>query len=470
MRSLLISLILASLELSSVSGPAPPEARLSARIQRAATFYRDKDEFMGVVAIQRDHHLIYESGYGYANVASKTPFGPKTRFPIGSVSKQFTAAAILLLQQDGKLKTSDSIDRYIDRYYDNTPALWSTVTLRNLLTHTSGIPDFDFGRIYRDSPHRPEELLKDVWKKPLQFQPGTKFEYSNVNYMLLGIVVERVSGQPFCTFVRDRIFRPLQLKQTGCTWNTHVVRSAHGYHPSSQGPVALEDKDLGSLAGAGSLYSTADDLIRWTEALYEGRVLSKASLTEMTTPFLDGYGYGLAFDGEGTQLDISHNGAVDGFFACLDYLPATHTTVAVLSNLVAEGNQATPGTLALDAELVRLGMDEDPVLPSEGRQVPIAEEILRGYAGHYRSDDDPDHPVNITLTFRDGRLFIQNDGSAASPLYAESTKRFYLTNQEIEIVFDAHVAGRFEFVSYSPIGGSVFNRVPEAKSSDVAPK
>ena len=465
MRSLLISLILASLELSRLPGPPQPDAVLSARIQRAATFYRGRDGFMGVVAVQRNHHLIYESGYGYANVALKIPFEPGTRFPIGSVSKQFTAAAILLLQQDGKLKTSDSIRLY----YQNAPAAWSSITLRNLLTQTAGIPDFDFGRIYRDSPQRPEELLKDVLNKPLEFQPGASFQYTNMNYMLLAIVIERVSGQPFCQFVRDRIFRPLQLKQTGCIWNTHIVRSAHGYHPSSQGPVAFEDNDLGSLAGAGSLYSSAEDLIRWSEALYEGKVLSKASLAEMTTSFLNGYGYGLSIDGEGSQLDMSHNGTVDGFFACLDYLPATRTTVVVLSNLVAEGNQATPGTLALDTELVRLGMEQDPVLPSEGREVQIAEEILRGYAGHYRSDD-PNHPVRITLTFRDGRLFIQNDGGAALPLYAESKARFYLRNQETEIVFDANVAGRFEFLSYTPIGGSLFSRISETKSGDVPPK
>jgi CubicO group peptidase (beta-lactamase class C family) len=464
-RALLISLILASLEVSSVPGPALPEARLSARIQRAAAFYRDRDGFMGLVAVQRDHRLVYVSGFGYANVALNIPFGPDTRFPIGSVSKQFTAAAILLLQQDRRLKTSDSVRRY----YRNAPVSWSGISLRHLLTQTSGIPDFDFGRIYRDSPHRPEELLKDVLHKPLEFQPGAKFDYTNVNYMLLGLVVERVAGQPFCQFVRERILRPLQLDQTGCTWNTSVVRSARGYHPSSQGPVAFEDNDLGSLAGAGSLYSSAGDLIRWTEALFEGRVLSKASLMEMTTPFLSGYGYGLSIDGEGAQLDIGHTGTVDGFFACLDYLPATRTTVVVLSNLVAEGNQSTPGTLALDTELVRLGMDEDPVLPSQGREAQVAEEILRGYAGHYRSDD-PDRPVSITLTFRDGRLFIQNDGGAAVPLYAESMTRFYLKNQETEIVFDEHVAGRFAFLSYAPIGGSVFNRIPETKSGDIPPK
>lgn len=465
MRSPLILLILTSLELSSVPRPVQPEAQLSARIQRAAAFYRNRDGFMGVVAVQRDHHLIYESGYGYANVALRIPFRPDTRFPIGSVSKQFTAAAILLLQQDGKLKTSDSVRLH----YLKAPAAWSKITLQNLLTQTSGIPDFDFGKIYRDSPHRPEELLKDVRSKPLVFQPGAKYEYANVNYILLGIVVERTSGQPFCQFMRNRIFRPLQLRQTGCNWNMHVAGSAQGYHPSAQGPVAFEDKDLSSLAGAGSLYSSADDLIRWTEALQEGRVLSKASLAEMTTPSLNGYGYGLNIDGDGAELDISHTGGVEGFFSFLDYLPATRTTVVVLSNQGAEGNQSTPGTAALDMELVRLGMYEDPVLPSEGKEAQVAEETLRGYAGHYRSND-PDHPVSITLTFRDGRLFIQNDGGAAAPFFAESAARFYLRSQETEIVFDAHVAGRFYFLNYAPIGGVEFNRIPETKSGDGPPK
>ncbi|WP_058188360.1 serine hydrolase domain-containing protein [Terracidiphilus gabretensis] len=461
MRSLLISLILASLGLSIVPAPARSESQMPTRIQRAAEFYHNHDGFMGVVAVQRDHHLIYESGYGYANVASKTPFTQQTRFPIGSLSKQFTAAAILLLQDDGKLKTNDPLRLY----YQNASAAWSTITLRNLLTQTSGIPDFDFGRIHRDSPNQPEELLKDILNKPLGFQPGTKFEYTNTNYMLLSAVVERVSGKPFCQFLHDRIFRPLQLEQTGCAWNPRVAHSAQGHHPSPQGPVAFEDNDLAGLAGAGSLYSSADDLIRWTEALHGGSLLSEASLTEMTTPFLDGYGYGLSIDGEGAQLDISHNGTVEGFFSCLDYLPATHTTVVVLSNQVAEGNQSSPGTLALDTELVQLAIDENMLLPSEGKEVQIAEKVLRGYTGRYLSVN-PDNPIYITLTFRDGKLFIQNDTGPALPLRAESAKRFYLSNQETEIVFDAHIPGQFGFLNYSPISGTVFNRIPEAKKPD----
>lgn len=234
-----------------------------------------------MVAVQRSHHLVYGAGFGYANVERQIRFDMTTRFRIGSISKQFTAAAILLLEQEGKLKTSDPIGRYLK----DAPASWSNITLKNLLTHTSGIADFDFGMILNNSPHRPEELLRGVVAKPLEFRSGTKFEYANINYLLLGLVVEQASDEPYCRFLTDRIFGPLRLTQTGCDGKADAVsHRAHGYHPSSTGPVPFEDPDLGSLAGAGSLYSSADDLIRWTEALHDGKVLSTASLTAMT-PF-----------------------------------------------------------------------------------------------------------------------------------------------------------------------------------------
>jgi hypothetical protein len=180
----------------------------------------------------------------------------------------------------------------------------------------------------------------------------------------------------------------------------------------------------------------------------------------MTTPYLNEYGYGLDIDGEGAELDISHNGVVDGFFACLDYIPATRTTVVVLSNLVKEGNLSTPGTLALDTELVRLGSYGDAILPSDGKQAQVPEETLRSYAGHYRSDD-ADHPTDMILTFQNGQLFMQNVGGTPAPMNAESATRFYLPNQEAEAVFDSHTPGRLELTNYDPIWGMVFNRVPE---------
>jgi hypothetical protein len=192
-------------------------------------------------------------------------------------------------------------------------------------------------------------------------------------------------------------------------------------------------------------------------------VLSSASLTEMTTAFLDGYGYGLEIDSQYGALDISHNGTVDGFFSCLDYVPQTKTTVVVLSNLVVAGNRTTPGTLALDTELVRLSMSDDAILPSEGKEANVPEKILRTYSGRYRSTD-PEHPQFLVVTYADGHLYIQNEGAKSEPvrMHAETPSKFYLTNQEIELTFDPRVAGSLQISDFTATLGATFMRVLES--------
>ncbi|MGA2889164.1 MAG: serine hydrolase domain-containing protein [Terracidiphilus sp.] len=444
------------------SAAAQAVSAMAVRIDRAATFYQNHDGFMGMVAVARDHQIIFQRGYGHADRESQIPFTPDTRFRIGSLTKQFTAAAILLLQQDGKLKTSD----FISRFYPNSPTAWSKITLRNLLTHTSGIPDVDFSLVSKNSLQTPEDLMKGILEKPLEFQPSTKAEYANINYMLLGLVIERASGKPYCRFLQTRIFGPLHLTETGCdSISNPAPHRAIGYRPSTHEPVAVEDYGLSTVTGAGNLDSSPRDLIRWTEALRGGKVLSSTSLTEMTTPFLDSYGYGLQIDGEGDALDIFHNGTVDGFFSCLDYIPQTKTTVVVLSNLVGEFNHSTPGTLALDTELVHLAISDDAVLPSEGKEVNVPEKTLRAYTGRYRSTD-AEHPVFVIVTYADGHLFIQNEGAKTDPprMFAETPAKFYLANQEVELTFDQSVPGSLEFVDFSGISGALFNRVPETES------
>lgn len=446
--------------------PATEQAvpAMAARIDKAAKYYRKRDGFMGIVAVARDRQIVFQHGYGYANLEAKTPFTFDTRFRIGSLTKQFTAAAILLLQQDGKLKTSNPIGRF----YPNSPAAWSKITLRNLLTHTSGIPDVDFGLVAKNSLHTPEYLLRGIAEKPLEFQPGAKAEYANINYMLLGRVIERASGTTYCRFLQKRIFAPLRLTETRCdSISDPAPHRAVGYRPTSHGPVAVEDYALTTLTGAGNLDSSPRDLVRWTEALHGGKVLSAASLTEMTTPFLDSYGYGLQIGTEDGALDISHNGTVDGFFSCLDYIPRTKTSVVVLSNLVGEFNNSTPGTLALDTELVHLAIGEDAILPSEGKEVDVPEKILRAYCGRYRSSDEA-HPVFVAVTFAYGHLYIRNEGAAGDParMYAETASKFYLTNQEVELTFDGNASGSLEFVDFGGIAGAQFMRVPETGSEE----
>jgi CubicO group peptidase (beta-lactamase class C family) len=406
-------------------------ARQSSRMEHIAEFYRHRDGFMGTVAVARNSRIVFKKSYGYSNVEQQLPFTRGTRFPIGSLSKQFTAAAILLLQQNEKLKTSDPVAKF----YNGAPAGWANIALHNLLTQTSGIPDFDFAEAVRHGPHPPQETIQKVIAPPLKFEPGTAYDYSNVNYVLLGMVIEKASGEPYCRFLQERIFKPLRLRHTGCRWRSGLVpHGAFGYRPAAKSFVPAESDDLTSIAGAGSLYSTTRDLIRWTSALQGGRVLNPASLKEMTTSFLNGYAYGLQIDGNDR---IGHNGVIDGFYTAVDYLPKTKNIILVLSNVSSDRNQGSPGALAMETELIESTLDKDSILPSEGKELSLSVEILRRYIGRYKTAD-PHNPVSFEISLTGDHLFLKLDGSANSPaqLRAESQSSFYLAGQEVEVDFD----------------------------------
>ncbi len=411
---------------------------------------------MGTVAVAKQGRVIFDHSYGYVNVEGKVPFTGQTRFPIGSLSKQFTAAAILLLQQDGKLRTSDPIGRF----YRGAPLSWARITLRDLLTQTSGIPDFDFVEAVRRGPQSPALLIQRVVEQPLKFEPATAFDYSNANYLLLAMAIERASGEPYCRFLRERIFEPLKLTQTGCDWRSGVIpHSASGYRPSPKGFAPAENDDLANLSGAGSLYSTATDLIRWTTALHGGKVLNQASLKEMTTPFLDGYAYGLEIDGEDR---ISHNGAVDGFYSAVDYLPETKTVVVVLSNVNSDGNQISPGSFAMEVEIMKSVIDNHAIVPSEGKELPLSGEAMQGYIGRYKASDSH-YPASFMVSLDGDHLFLRLDGSGNGPiqLRAESQTEFYAVDNEVEVDFSAN--GSATLIDYRNHSATPFMRTSESK-------
>jgi CubicO group peptidase (beta-lactamase class C family) len=382
-------------------------AQTSSRIEHITEFYRHRDGFMGTVVVAKKGRIVFQKSYGFANVEKQSPFAQDTRLPIGSLSKQFTAAAILLLQRDGKLKTSDSIRQF----YKDAPTAWAQIILRNLLTQTSGIPDFDFSEAVRQGPRLPEKNIQTVISQRPKFDSGTAFDYSNANYVLLAMVIESASGEPYCRFLQERIFEPLRLTQTGCVWiSGSTPHGATGYRPTATGFVAAESDDLTSIPGAGSLYSTAVDLIRWTWALHSGRVLNQSSLKEIITPFLNGYAYGLEVDDDKW---IVHNGAIDGFYVAVDYLPKTKTIALILSNVSSDGNQRSPGSFAREAELMESVLDNHSILPSEGRELFVPDETLRHCVGRYKAADSH-NPVSFEIRLNGNHLSLQFDGSCGS--------------------------------------------------------
>jgi CubicO group peptidase (beta-lactamase class C family) len=311
-----------------------------ARMERAIDLQMSKGQFMGAVLVARDETILINKGYGYANLDWKVPNSPTTKFHLGSVTKQFTAACILLLEERGKLKTED----FVKKYLPDAPTAWEHITIFNLLTHTSGIPDYtgltDF-EATMTMPATPEQLVVRFRDKPLEFEPGSRFNYSNSGYVLLGYLIEKISGEPYSKFVQDNIFTPLGMRDSDYDSNIRVIaRHATGYVPGPDGPAVGPYIDMSLPFSAGGLYSTTGDLLRWEEALYGGKLLTAASLRKMTTPFRDDYALGLGArkTPNGRRL-FWHNGGGLGFSNWLGYLPAENVDVIVLGNLNGDAAQ-----------------------------------------------------------------------------------------------------------------------------------
>src|SRR4051812_49187547 len=247
-----------------------------ARMDAAAKVLAGGDRFMGSVLVARDHAVVFEKSYGSANLEWGIPNASDTKFRIGSLTKQFTAAAILLLEERGKLKVEDAIASFIP----GAPESWKNITIHQLLNHTSGIPDFTNlpeHRVWQRSPETPEQIVRHFRDLPLEFGPGEKFKYSSSGYILLAFIVERVSGQSYEAFLRDNIFVPLGMKDSGYDSNTTLLpKRASGYQFGAGGLANAPYVDMHLPYGAGALYSTTHDLLRWNTALFEGRLLSPA--------------------------------------------------------------------------------------------------------------------------------------------------------------------------------------------------
>ncbi|MBV8864622.1 MAG: beta-lactamase family protein [Acidobacteriaceae bacterium] len=326
-------LLVGSLVFAQAPGP---------RMQQIIESYVADHKFMGSVLVARGDHILLDKGYGSANLEWSIPNSPTTKFRLGSITKQFTAACVLLLQERGKVKVSDPVKKYMP----NAPTAWDKITIYHVLTHTSGIPNFTGFKDYTDLEAKsttPEKLVERFRDKPLEFEPGTKWKYSNSGYALLGYLVEKITGQTYQQFLEQNIFTPLGMKDSGYDSNSSIImHRASGYTPSGHGIVNAGYIDMTIPFSAGALYSTTEDLLRWERGLFGGRVLKPASLKQMTTPFKQDYAFALMVKQVNGRKEIDHGGGIEGFNTELAYWPDDQLTVIVLGNL----NSGAPGELA----------------------------------------------------------------------------------------------------------------------------
>jgi CubicO group peptidase (beta-lactamase class C family) len=324
-----------------VSTIAPAPAPLVARslpqpadpLGRAIDSYLNEivgaDWFQGSVLVARGGTVLLSKGYGLADAARGIPNTSQTRFRLASVTKQFTAMAILILQDRGRLDVRDSICAHLA----DCPETWRPITIHNLLTHTSGLPNYtDFSDYDATQmlPATSDELVARFRDQPLLFPPGTQYMYENSDYVLLGKIVEQASGQSYGDFLRTAIFEPLGMHDSGVDPGAGAEGQALGYRVPGELAPAL---DTSTLFAAGSLYSTVEDMYRWDQALYTTKLVPKPLLDAMWTPFLRDYGYGWWITTFNGHHEISHPGLIDGFATSIARYPDDQVTVIVLSNM-----------------------------------------------------------------------------------------------------------------------------------------
>ncbi len=385
-----------------LAGFASPQG--SSDLDAIASSSYPSNEPGAAVLVMKDGAVLLRKGYGLADLELGIPIEPDMVFRIGSVTKQFTAAAILLLEEEGKLSVKDDLRKHLPDY----PTSGRVITIEHLLTHTSGIRSYtdmeDFGAHTREDMSVGEviALFKD---ERLGFEPGQKYAYNNSGYFLLGAIIEKVSGKTYETFLRERIFEPLGMSQTYYGSASRIIpRRSQGYDG-----VNAEFQNAGYLSmtlpyAAGSLLSTVDDLAKWDRALYGSELLSRESIEKWWKPFplVSGesthYGYGWSISSYENRTVVGHGGGINGFTCHLLRIPEDRVFVVVLTNRNDE--KSNPSLVARKLAAAAIGR------PAEEPASTVAPGSLAKFAGLYRTSAG----VRYLATRRDGDLFLRRYG------------------------------------------------------------
>lgn len=338
-RQLLTALIVCTMVLLAFQSSviAQDKAAKIDEVMTAANKYR---LFNGSVLVAENGKVIYKKGLGLAQMEWNIPNTPDTKFRLGSITKQFTAALVLQLVEQGKVKLDGKVSDYLPAYRKD---IGEKITVHQLLNHTSGIPSYTglagfFNDVSRN-PYTVDDFVKKYASNNLEFEPGSKFSYNNSGYFLLGAIVEKVTGQTYEQALKDKIFDPLGMKNTGYDHHANILeKRASGYLKMPEGYENAPYLDMSIPYAAGSLYSTVEDLYLWDQALYTDRVLSTASKELMYKPNLSDYAYGWVITkaklgtGAETVPKIAHGGGINGFNTVIVRFPAQKHLIVMLDN------------------------------------------------------------------------------------------------------------------------------------------
>lgn len=423
---------------AAVADPA-----LAARIDAAIAPYFKANAPGAAVIVTRDGKTVFRKAYGLADVARHVPMTPETTLRLGSITKQFTSTAIMMLADEGKLSTTDEITKYLPGY----PTHGKKITIEHLLTHTSGIVSYTGKRQFYANMARDMSVAQmiDFFKDdPLDFEPGSQWRYNNSGYFLLGAIIEKVSGMSYAKFVEQRIFVPLGMAHTA-------------YEGYERGPVARAVGHTGAFGrykpsaslsmtqpyAAGSLVSTVDDLARWDQAVWSGKLLKAPSWQQAFRPAMlvggapTTYGYGWMLEKMQGEPIIGHGGAINGFRAYAYHVPAQNVYVAVLTN--ADSGIVQAEVVANRAAAIAIGKPF-----RQFSAIKLDPKSLDAFAGVYKIDDK----ANRTFRAENGRLVMERSGRGSVVVQPFSETGFFIPDTLDYLEFGRDAGGAVTGLTY----------------------
>jgi CubicO group peptidase (beta-lactamase class C family) len=389
--------------------------------------YASINKFNGTALIHEQNKNIFEKSYGWQDAEKKIPNQDKSVYQIASLTKSFTALVIVKLNEEGKLSVKDSISRFIPDYPRG-----NEITIEHLLTHTSGIYEILQNKEYFSLLHTGKSISKDkelsfFKNEPLAFEPGTQFSYTNSGYIILGIIIEKITGLSYEDAVKKIILNPLKMTHTG--FNYRTLKSPYKTVPYSYISNTRQEKTEvwnSTLTGpAGQIYSTVEDLYNYYIGLRDYKIVSKEAFKKATTSYLNGYGYGWFIDDLYGKKLINHGGNIEGSTSYFAMLPENDLCIILLNNITSKKLEKAGNTI-----LAAL-LEQPYSLPQPRKEAVLSADLLKKYVGDYQLSDN----TIIHILCENGQLFMQNNKNPKVRILAEKEDTFFLQDDDTEIFF-----------------------------------
>jgi len=430
---------------------APKSTTMNDQVDEYILAHVSNKRFNGTVLLAHKDSILYHRSFGFANRETQHLNADSTIYLIGSVTKPFTAMAVLLLEQQGKL----SLEEKLSTYFPSFPRA-EEVTIAQLLTHTSGIPDYhqlpDWEAESQSDHITPEITVQNVAQLPYRFEPGSRFRYTNTGYILLGLIVEKASGQTFTDFMQTNLLDPLQLTHTGIITNGHQLPGlANGYSTTPKETVKAKPINYRQPFTSGNMYSTTTDLWKFARAVVDGKLLPPEKTAAIFQSGKGSYGFGWGIRNFENIVGYGHHGAMNGFVGSITYLPDSEHFICFLTN-----DNNTP-RYTLNEDLVHLLLRKKIVLPELEKEWTVTAEALERVEGNYIIK--PGDTLHVSK--KEKRLFLRETGQREHELFPIGPDKFAFSLFEFHVEFSEEELGKTRHLKFTGKSQLTANRQPE---------